>query len=37
VGLDAPVNRRIVELVRKAEEGAPALAPAELERLVLGR
>ncbi len=37
LGLDAPVNRRIVELVRRAEAGAPPLPPAELERAVLGR
>lgn len=33
----APVNRRIVELVRKAEAGAKPLGPAELRREVLGR
>jgi 2-dehydropantoate 2-reductase len=32
----APVNRAIVELVRKAEAGAPPLAPAELRKGVLG-
>ena len=37
LGLDAPVNRCIVELVRQAEDGAPPLSPAELERAVLGR
>ena len=37
LGLDAPVNRTIVELVRAAEAGAPPLAPAELRRAVLGR
>ena len=37
LGLDAPVNRRIVELVRKAEDGAPPFRARELERLVLGR
>jgi 2-dehydropantoate 2-reductase len=37
LGLDAPVNRRIVELVRAAEAGAPPLSPAELERAALGR
>ena len=36
VGADAPVNRRIVELIRKAEAGAPPLGPAELRRAVLG-
>lgn len=35
--LDAPVNRRIVELVRAAESGAPRLSPDQLERAVLGR
>jgi 2-dehydropantoate 2-reductase len=34
---DAPVNRRIVELLREAEAGAPPLAPAALRRAVLGR
>jgi 2-dehydropantoate 2-reductase len=37
LGVDAPVNRRIVELVRKAEAGAPPMSPAELRRAVLGR
>jgi 2-dehydropantoate 2-reductase len=37
LGMDAPINRRIVELVRDAEAGAPALGPAELERAVLDR
>jgi 2-dehydropantoate 2-reductase len=37
LGRDAPVNRRIVALVRKAESGAPPLEPAALERAVLGR
>jgi len=36
LGLDAPVNRRIVALVREAEAGARALSPAQLERAVLG-
>jgi 2-dehydropantoate 2-reductase len=36
VGAKAPVNRRIVELIRKAEAGAPPLGPAELRRAVLG-
>jgi 2-dehydropantoate 2-reductase len=35
LGTDAPVNRKIVELVRRAEEGAAALAPAALRRAVL--
>ncbi|HEY6662825.1 MAG TPA: 2-dehydropantoate 2-reductase [Sphingomicrobium sp.] len=34
LGLDAPVNRRIVELIRAAEAGAPPMAPAELRRAV---
>jgi 2-dehydropantoate 2-reductase len=34
---DAPVNRAIVDLVRKAEEGAKPLAPAELRKAALGR
>jgi 2-dehydropantoate 2-reductase len=33
---DAPVNRKIVELIRKAEGGAKPLAPADLRRAVLG-
>ena len=37
LGLEAPVNRRIVALVREAEAGAPPLTPAGLERAVLGR
>jgi 2-dehydropantoate 2-reductase len=37
VGGDAPVNRRIVELIRAAEAGAGPLAPAELRKAVLGR
>jgi 2-dehydropantoate 2-reductase len=37
LGLDAPINRRIVELVRHAEAGAPALTPEQLERAVLRR
>jgi len=35
--VDAPVNRTIVELVHKAEAGAPALGPAQLREAVLGR
>jgi 2-dehydropantoate 2-reductase len=35
--LDAPVSRKIVELVHEAEAGAPPLAPAALRRAVLGR
>jgi 2-dehydropantoate 2-reductase len=34
---DAPVNRAIVDLVRKAEKGAKPLAPAELRKAALGR
>lgn len=37
LGLDAPINRRIVALVRRAESGAAPLEPAELEREVLSR
>ncbi|GAA4754578.1 2-dehydropantoate 2-reductase [Sphingomonas daechungensis] len=37
LGMDAPINRKVVELIRKAEQGAPALGPAELRREVLGR
>lgn len=37
LGLDAPVNRKVVELVRKAEAGAPPWPPAELRREVLRR
>lgn len=33
---DAPVNRAIVELVHKAEAGAPPLAPAALRKVALG-
>jgi 2-dehydropantoate 2-reductase len=36
-GSDAPVNRRIVELVHDAEAGAPAWSPSALRREVLGR
>ena len=37
LGFDAPVNRKIVALVRKAENGAASLAPAALRRAALGR
>jgi len=37
LGIDAPVNRKIVELIRKAEGGAPPWQPADLRRQVLGR
>jgi len=36
LGVDAPVNRRIVELVRRAEQGAPPWEPAALLSAVLG-
>ena len=35
LGIDAPVNRRIVDLVRKAEAGAAPLGPAELRAAAL--
>jgi len=35
--VDAPVNRKIVELIRKAEAGAEPLSPADMRREVLGR
>jgi 2-dehydropantoate 2-reductase len=37
IGAEAPINRKVVELIRKAEAGAPAWSPAELRREVLGR
>jgi len=37
LGIEAPINRKIVELIREAEGGAPPLAPAALRREVLGR
>jgi 2-dehydropantoate 2-reductase len=37
LGVDAPINRKIVELVRKAETGAKPLSPAALRRAALGR
>jgi 2-dehydropantoate 2-reductase len=37
LGLEAPINRCIVELIRKAESGAPPLPPARLRREVFGR
>jgi len=37
LGAEAPVNRNIVELIRKAEVGAPPWPPAELRREVLHR
>lgn len=33
----APVNRKIVELIHKAEAGAPPLSPSDLRREVFGR
>lgn len=36
IGAAAPINRKIVELIRKAEGGAPSWPPAELRREVLG-
>ena len=36
LGTRAPVNRKIVELIRKAEAGEPPWLPAELRREVLG-
>jgi 2-dehydropantoate 2-reductase len=36
LGTGAPINRKIVELIRKAEAGAPPLSPADLRRKVLG-
>ena len=37
LGIEAPINRGIVELIRAAEAGAAPLSPAELRREVLGR
>jgi 2-dehydropantoate 2-reductase len=37
LGAKAPINRRIVDLIRKAEGGAPPWAPADLRREVFGR
>jgi 2-dehydropantoate 2-reductase len=36
LGTNAPVNRKIVDLIRKAEAGAPPWPPAELRRELLG-
>jgi 2-dehydropantoate 2-reductase len=36
VGEDAPINRKIVELIRKAEAGAPPWEPEALRRAMLG-
>jgi len=37
LGAKAPINRKIVELIRQAEGGAPPWPPAKLRREVLGR
>jgi 2-dehydropantoate 2-reductase len=37
LGTDAPVNRKVVELIHRAEGGAPPWPPAALCREVLGR
>jgi 2-dehydropantoate 2-reductase len=37
LGTTAPANRKIVDLIRRAERGAPPWPPAELRREVLGR
>jgi 2-dehydropantoate 2-reductase len=37
LSIDAPVNRKIVELVHRAEAGAKPFTPAALRRAVLGR
>jgi 2-dehydropantoate 2-reductase len=37
IGASAPVNRKIVDLIRKAEGGALPLTPADLRREVIGR
>jgi len=37
LGADAPVNRKIVELIRQAEAGREPWPPAELRREILGR
>jgi 2-dehydropantoate 2-reductase len=37
LGVEAPVNRKIVELIRAAEAGAEPLSPADLRREVIGR
>ena len=36
LGTDAPVNRKVVELIRKAEAGAPPWPAADLRREVSG-
>jgi 2-dehydropantoate 2-reductase len=35
--MDAPVSRKIVELIHKAEAGAPPLGPKALRKAALGR
>ena len=37
LGTDAPVNRKVVELIRRAEAGAPPWPAAALRSEVLGR
>jgi len=37
LSMDAPVSRAVVELIHKAEAGAPPLAPKALRKAVLGR
>lgn len=37
VGTDAPINRKIVELIRQAEAGSEPWSPVDLRREVLGR
>jgi len=37
LGIDAPINRKIVELIHAAEAGAQPWAPADLRRELLGR
>ena len=37
LGAKAPVNRKVVELIRQAETGAPPWPPAKLRREVSGR
>ena len=37
LGADAPINRRIVELIRQAEGGAAPWPPGDLRREVLSR
>ena len=37
LGTTAPINRRIVELIRRAEAGAPPWSPPDLRRELFGR